>query len=82
MFKSICFDVVGDQRLHCESCEQRVERFLKELQGVQQVRAKAQNQRIEVLYDAALLEPTVIAERLSKAGYETRVGSSTSDTAN
>ena len=82
MFKSITFNVIGDQRLHCESCEQRVERFLKELQGVRQVRAQAQNQHVEVLYDAALLEPTVIAERLGKAGYKTRVGSSTSDPAN
>jgi len=76
MLKSISLEVVGDQRLTCEGCEQRVERLLKTLQGVRQVRAEAQNQRIEVLLDAAVVEPTVIVERLGEAGYETKVGSS------
>jgi len=75
MFRSITFEVMGDQRLGCEGCEQRVERLLKPLQGVGQVRAQAHNQRIEVLFDRAVLEVTAIAERLRKAGYETRVGS-------
>jgi len=77
MLKSISLEVVGDQQLHCEGCEQRVERLLKTLAGVRQVRAQAHNQRIEVLFDTSLLETTAIAERLGDAGYETRVGSST-----
>jgi copper chaperone len=75
MLKSITFEVVGDQRLHCESREPRVARLLKALQGVGRVRAQAPNQRIEVLFDTAVLEATAIAERLGEAGYETRVGS-------
>jgi len=75
MFKYIAFEVIGEQRLHCESCEQRVERLLKALPGVGQVRAQAHNQRIEVLFDDSALEPAAIAERLGQAGYETRVGS-------
>lgn len=82
MFKSIAFEVIGDQRLQCESCEQRVERMLKGLPGVGQVRAQAHNQHIEVRFDSAVLQPAAIAERLGQAGYETRVGSSTSDSAN
>ena len=78
MFKSIAFEVIGQQRLHCESCEQRVERLLKALPGVGQVRAQAQSQRIEVLFDAAAVKPTTIAERLGEAGYEARVDNSTS----
>ena len=81
MFKTITFEVIGDQRLVCEGCEQRVESLLKALQGVGKVRAQARKQRIEVLFDAAVLEPTALAERLAEAGYETRVGSSTSDSA-
>lgn len=76
MFESITFEVIGDQQLHCESCEQRVARLLKALEGVGQVRAQARNQRIEVLFDTAVLEATAIAERLRRAGYETRVGPS------
>ena len=73
MFKSIAFEVIGNQRLHCESCEQRVERLLKAVEGVGKVRAQARNQRIEILFDPAALEATAIAERLATAGYETRV---------
>ena len=79
MFKSITFEVIGDQRLHCESCEQRVEGLLKNLQGVRQVRARARNQSIDVLFDTAVLDADAIADRLGKAGYETSVGSLTSD---
>ena len=79
MFKSINFEVVGDQRLHCENCERRVERMLKALEGVGQVHAHADSQQIEVLFDAGALDSATIAERLSKAGYQTRVSSSTSD---
>ncbi len=82
MFKSSTFEVVGDQQLACAGCEERVEHMLKTLQGVGQVRAQARNQRIEVLFDTAKLDAAAIAERLSKAGYETSVGTSTSDSGN
>jgi copper chaperone len=73
MLKSMTFEVVGEQRLHCASCEQRVTRLLKTLEGVGQVRALAETQRIDVLFDAGVVEPRAIAERLSEAGYETTV---------
>lgn len=79
MLKSITFEITGTERLACAGCEQRVERMLKALAGVRQVRAQAPSQTVEVLFDAAALEPAAIAERLSKAGYQTRVGRSTSD---
>ena len=79
MLKTVTFEVIGDQRIFCESCEQRVESMLKGLQGVRQVRAKARNQRIEVLFDTAVLRSAAIAERLTKAGYETRLDGSDSD---
>lgn len=75
MFKSVTFEVIGDQRLHCESCEQRVERLLTALQGVGQVRVRARNQSIDVLFDTALLDTSAIAEHIGKAGYQTRVAS-------
>ena len=81
MLKSITFEVIGDQRIVCGGCEERIEGLLKNLEGVDKVRAKSGNQRVEVLFDASVLEATAIAERLNKAGYETKVGSSTSDPA-
>ncbi len=76
MLRSVTFEVIGDQRLFCEGCERRVEGLLKTLQGMRQVRARARKQQIEVLLDTAVLEATAIAERLSKAGYETRISGS------
>lgn len=73
MFKSITFEVTGDQRLNCAACEQRIARLLKTVEGVGQVRAEAQTQRIDVLFDSAVVEPRTLAERLSAAGYETKV---------
>lgn len=73
MLKSVTFEVIGEQQLHCEACQHRVERMLKALQGVTKVRAEALSQRIEVLFDAAVLESAAIAKRLGEAGYETGV---------
>jgi copper chaperone CopZ len=71
MLKSITFEVTGDQRLHCAACEQRVTRLLRGLEGVGQVRAQAATQRIDVLFDAGVLQPETISERLQQAGYKT-----------
>jgi len=73
MFKTVTFEVVGDQKLVCQGCRERVEGALKALPGVGQVRANPLNQRIEVLFDAAKLDTAAIAERISKAGYQTKV---------
>ena len=73
MLKSVTFEVTGEQRLNCEACEQRVARLLKTMEGVGQVRAQADRQRIDVLFDVAVLDPTSIAARLREAGYETKV---------
>lgn len=73
MLKSVTFEVIGEQRIHCAACEQRVTRLLKTLEGVGQVRAQAETQQIDVLFDAGVLELTTIAERLSEAGYDTKV---------
>lgn len=82
MLKSITFEVTGDQRLACEGCEERVERLLKAFPGVGQVRAQARSQRIEVLFDPAVLDAAAIADRIGKAGYQTRVGSSDPESGN
>lgn len=82
MLKSITFEVIGDQRIVCGGCEERIEGLLKGLEGVDKVRAKARNQHVEVLFDATRLDADTIANRLDNAGYQTRVCTSSSDSAN
>lgn len=73
--KTVTFQVVGDDRLACEGCERRVERVLKALPGVSQVRAHAGNQQIQVLFDASVVDTGAIADRIEKSGYRTTVSS-------
>jgi copper chaperone len=73
MLKSITLEVVGDRRLTCEGCEERVEDLLKTVQGVRKVRARSRKQSIEVLFDGAMLDASAIAECLHSAGYETKL---------
>ena len=72
MREMIMLEVVGEQRLVCESCELRVKRLFKDLHGLVEVDASARMQRIEVRFDATELRRSVIADRLAAAGYETR----------
>ena len=68
--KNIAFTVVGKDRLHCEGCEERVERALKRLPGVREVEADHHTQRIEVGYDPDEVGTEDIEERLDLLGYE------------
>ncbi|MGQ0714305.1 MAG: heavy-metal-associated domain-containing protein [Gemmatimonadaceae bacterium] len=77
MLKSTTFEVIGDQKLHCEGCENRVMRLLKGIEGVVRARAQASDQRVDVQFDSAVLDSDRIAERLAQAGYETRIASAT-----
>ncbi len=73
MFQSVTLEVIGDQRLSCEKCERRAANLLAALPGVRQVRARALDQRIHVLFDPAVLDDAVLAARLDAGGYRTRV---------
>ncbi len=73
MLKSITLQVVGDDRLHCEGCEERVEQALKKVPGVSQIRARSSNQRIQILFDPSVLDANAIAARVATVGYQTRV---------
>lgn len=77
MLKSMTFEVIGDQKIHCEGCENRVMRLLKGVQGVVRVRAQSFNQHVDVQFDPDVLDEAGIAARLMQAGYETRIASPT-----
>ena len=70
MLKSAAFKVIGDPKLHCESCEQRVTRVLTTLQGVQRVSADAASQQIEVLFDPGELQ-SLLLSLTAELGYKT-----------
>lgn len=70
MTDTIEYIVVGEEKLHCEGCEQRVGRALKRLGGVREVEASYQTQRVEVEYDSGQVGEEQLRERLELLGYE------------
>lgn len=68
---TVVLEIVGNQRMHCEGCQERVETMLGELPGVRKVRATARKQRVEVLFDPTQVQQNAIEERMREAGYET-----------
>ncbi len=51
MMNTTDFTVVGEEKMHCEGCEQRVGRVLKRLPGVREVQANHRSQHVGVEYD-------------------------------
>lgn len=70
------FVVTGNQKIHCEGCEQRIDRALRRLPGVGSVEASAQSQRVIVEMDPAQVSPEQVRERLDLLGYEVAGGAS------
>lgn len=64
------FTVTGDQKIHCEGCEQRLGRALKRLPGVSRVEAGADSQRVVVEFDPGRVGDEELRERLYLLGYE------------
>ncbi len=47
MRDTVQFSITGEQTIHCASCEARIERALRRVAGVQDVRANADTQLCE-----------------------------------
>jgi Zn2+/Cd2+-exporting ATPase len=68
--KGMCtFDVVG---LDCASCAASVDRALRTLTGVEEVRADLVSERVTVNYSPALVDEEDLKEVVRKAGYRVR----------
>jgi copper chaperone len=76
MTRTTTFTVTGEQKIHCEGCEQRIDRALKRLPGVRDVEASAESQRVIVEMDPEQVGPEQVRERLDLLGYEVTGGAS------
>ena len=70
MTRTVEFTVSGDVKLHCASCEQRVERALRRVPGVQDVSANVATQQVVATIDAGQVSPEDLRRKLSELGYE------------
>jgi copper chaperone CopZ len=64
------FKVTGEAKIHCASCEQRIDRGLRRLDGVRDVKASFQTQEVTVTTDDAKISPDQVRARLEQLGYE------------
>lgn len=64
------FEITGEQKMHCEGCENVVQRSLTRLPGVARVQADHQTQRVVVQLDAAQTDAEAIKARLAASGYQ------------
>ncbi len=60
--------------MSCSSCEQRIEKAVRALQGVTQVSASASLSEVMVYYDGDLVTREAIVGAVSGAGYQVRGG--------
>ncbi len=71
MSETIQLTVIGEEKMHCAGCEQRVGTVLRRLPGVESVAASATTQQIEVRFDPNLVGIEQLQARLAQAGYMT-----------
>ncbi len=62
--------VVGKQTMHCGGCETTVEFAIKQLPGVQQVKANYKNQEITLTFNPQALNLERVRQELDGIGYQ------------
>ena len=62
--------VVGEQTMHCGGCETTVEFAIKQLLGVQQVKANYKTQEINLAFDPQALNLERVRQELDGIGYQ------------
>jgi Cu+-exporting ATPase len=70
MATNLEFTVTGEQKIHCESCENRIARALKRLPGIDRVNASAKEQRISVSIDPERTTLEQVRAKLHEIGYD------------
>ena len=71
------FTISGDQKIHCAGCEHRIERALRNVPGVQQVRADADTQQVVATIDRKQVAPQQVRGKLADLGYQANVSGGT-----
>lgn len=69
MTNNIDFQVVGDRKIHCVSCETLITLMLKRLPGIEQVTPSARTQQVMVIYDDNQTSAEQIEAKLGEIGF-------------
>lgn len=72
MLERRLLEIVGDEKMYCESCAARVENALRRLAGVGEVGASHLTQMVELAYDPSQVTLDAVWSRLREMGYKAR----------
>lgn len=64
------FRIVGEAKIHCGGCEQRINVALRKIGGVSAVHASAETQEIVVDFDPEKSSRGDMQQRLEEMGYD------------
>jgi copper chaperone CopZ len=73
MAQTLDFVVMGEEKMHCAGCEQRVSNALRRLTGVHEVRASAATQHVLVTIDPSQVGAEQIQTKLEQLGYRAKI---------
>jgi copper chaperone CopZ len=73
MPQTLEFVVTGEEKMHCDGCEQRVSKALRRLPGVQDVRASAVTQQVLVTIDPSQVGAEQVRAKLEQLGYQAKI---------
>jgi copper chaperone CopZ len=73
MAQTLEFVVMGEEKMHCAGCEQRVSNALRRLPGVQEVQASATTQHVLVTVDPSQVGADQVRAKLEQLGYQAKI---------
>jgi copper chaperone CopZ len=73
MAQTVELVVMGEEKMHCAGCEQRVSKALQRLPGVQEVRASAATQHVLVTIDPNQVGADQVQAKLEQLGYQAKI---------
>ena len=73
MVQTLEFVVMGEEKMHCAGCEQRVSTVLRRLPGVQEVQANATTQQVHVTVDPSQVDAEQVRAKLEQLGYQAKI---------
>ena len=73
MVQTLEFVVMGEEKMHCAGCEQRVSTVLRRLPGVQEVQANATTQQVRMTVDPSQVSAEQVRAKLEQLGYQVKI---------
>ncbi len=70
MTRTVEFDVIGEQKIHCAGCEATIGTALRRIPGVRNVQSSHHTQRVVVTINPAQVPPEQLRTKLEELGYE------------